>query len=350
MQTDIHHLKAAVLYQTSQPLVIEDGIEIPGLRPGQVLVKVAFSGLCHSQLMEVQGKRGKDTYLPHMLGHEGSGIIVRIGDGVSKVRPGDKVILGWIKGSGMDVPGAQFRKGDVTINAGGVTTFSNYTIVSENRCVPLPEGVPMDIAVLFGCAIPTGAGIVMNRIKPEKGSTMAIFGLGGIGLSALMMAVLYDCSSVIAIDVEDSKLSLAKDIGASHIVNSAKQDPLNAINEITEGKGVDYSIEASGLVKTIEIAFRAVRKFGGLCVFASHPQAGAKIEIDPYDLICGKRIEGSWGGSTNPDSDIPKLAALYRDGSLPLERFLGHRYNLEDINLALADLENRKVLRALIKM
>lgn len=346
----IAKMKAAVLYKTGSPLVVENDIEIPDLQKGQVLVKMAYSGLCHSQLMEVRGKRGKDPYLPHMLGHEGSGTVIRIGDGVSKVRPGDKVILGWIKGSGMDVPGAQFRKGDVTINAGGVTTFSNYTIVSENRCVRLPDGVPMDIAVLFGCAIPTGAGIVMNRIKPEKGSTIAIIGLGGIGLSALMTAALYDCSTVIAVDIEDDKLLLAKDLGATHIINSAKQEPLSAITEITEGKGVDYSIEAAGLVRTIEMAFRAVKKFGGLCVFASHPHAGARIEIDPYDLICGKKIEGSWGGSTIPDLDIPKLASLYLDGRLPLERFIDRRYNLDEINQALNDLESRKVLRALIEI
>lgn len=343
-------MRAAVLYQTGQPLVVENDIEIPELSSGQVLVKIAYSGICHSQLMEAHGKRGSDPYLPHLLGHEGSGTVIKVGEGVSKIEPGDKVILGWIKGAGKDTHGTKYKKGDVIINAGGVTTFSDYAVVSENRCVKLPDGVPMDIAVLFGCAIPTGAGIVINRIKPEKGSSVAIFGLGGIGLSALMSTMLYNCSAVIAVDVEDEKLNLAKELGATYTINSAREEPLKIIETITGGKGVDYSIEAAGLTKTIETAFHAVRKFGGLCVFASHPQAGARIEIDPYDLICGKRIEGSWGGSTDPDNDIPKLAALYKEGKLPLERFLGRKYRLEQINQALDDLENRKVLRALIEM
>lgn len=352
-KTDIkqhNSVKAAVLYKTGQPLVVEEDIEIPELQPGQVLVKVAFSGVCHSQLMEVRGKRGEDRYLPHMLGHEGSGTVLEIGQGVTKAKRGDKVILGWIKGSGMDVPGTKYKKNNITINAGGVTTFSNYTVVSENRCIRLPDGIPMDVAVLFGCAIPTGAGIVVNRIKPKKGASVAIFGLGGIGLSALIATQLYKCSMVIAVDVEDDKLNLAKDFGATHIINSAKQDPVNGIARITEGKGVDYSIEAAGKTKSIEAAFQVVRKFGGCCVFASHPDAGEKIEIDPYDLICGKNIEGSWGGSTNPDLDIPKLASLYSKKKLPLEKFLSHKYKLEQINNALDDLENRKIVRALIEM
>lgn len=343
-------MKAAVLYELNQPLVIEEGIEIPPLQPGQVLVKVAYSGVCHSQLMEARGKRGDDPYLPHLLGHEGSGEVLKTGEGVSKVKPGDKVVLGWIKGSGMDVPGSSYKKGDIIINAGGVTTFSTHTVVSENRCVKIPDSVPLDIAVLFGCAIPTGAGIVINRIKPEKGSTIAVFGLGGIGLSALMATMLYDCSVVIAVDVQDDKLRLAEKFGATHVVNALNEDPLQVIDKVTDGKGLDYCVEAAGLIETIEGAFRSVRKFGGLCVFASHPKYGDKIKIDPHELISGKRLEGSWGGSVDPDRDIPGFADLYREGKLPLEEMLGKSYKLEDINEALDDLESGEIVRALIEM
>lgn len=343
-------MRAAVLYKTGQPLVIEDGIEIPELKIGQVLVKITFSGICHSQLMEVRGKRGEDRFLPHMLGHEGSGTVVEIGEGVAKVKPGDKVIVGWIKGEGMDVSGTKYQKDDMVINAGAVTTFSDYSIISENRCVKLPEGVPLDVAVLFGCAIPTGAGIVINHIKPVKGSKIAIFGLGGIGVSALMATKLYDCSAVIAVDVEDHKLDMARDFGATHTINAEKQNPLEEIMRITGGIGVDYSVEAAGMTKTIETAFHSVRKSGGLCVFASHPEFGEKIELDPHDLISGKRIEGSWGGSSRPDRDIPKLAGLYREGKLPLEKLLNSRYTLAQINQAFDDLEKRKIVRALIEM
>ena len=343
-------MKAAVLYQTGQPLVIEDDIEIPELLTGQVSVKVAFSGVCNSQLKEVRGLRGEDRFLPHMLGHEGAGTVIDIGCGVTKVKPGDKVVLGWIKGEGMDVPGPKYRKNGVVINAGAVTTFSDYTIASENRCVKLPDEFPLDIAVLFGCAIPTGAGIVMNQLRPEKDAVIAIFGLGGIGLSALLALGLYDCSRIIAVDLEDDKLELAEDFGATHIINAARQDPLEEINKITGNRGVDYSIEASGLAETIEIAFRSVRKSGGLCVFASHPQNGVEIKLDPYDLICGRRIEGSWGGESSPDRDIPKLATLYKEGKLQFDKLLSRKYALDEINQALDDLENRRVVRPLIRI
>jgi S-(hydroxymethyl)glutathione dehydrogenase/alcohol dehydrogenase len=266
--------RAAVLYELNKPLRIEE-LEVPPLLSGQVLVKLAYSGVCRSQLMEVRGRRGYDPYLPHLLGHEGSGTVVETGPLISKVKPGDRVVLGWIKGKGMDVPGAKYRKDDGTIiNSGGVTTFSEYSVVSENRCVKLPDGIPMDCAVLFGCAIPTGAGIVMNRVRPVEGSTIAIFGLGGIGMSALMATRLFDCSMVATIDVASDKLKLARDFGATHAINAATQDVLKEVDRITLGKGVDYSVETSGIAHSIELAFRAVRKFGGLCVFASHPPSG----------------------------------------------------------------------------
>jgi S-(hydroxymethyl)glutathione dehydrogenase / alcohol dehydrogenase len=341
--------KAAVLYTLGQPLII-DTVEFPAPAAGQVAVKVAFSGVCLSQLMEARGKRGEDRYLPHLLGHEGSGTVIAIGDGVTKVKVGDRVVLGWIKGSGMDVPGPKVNKDGQIINAGAVTTFSSHTIVSENRCVKLPEGIPMDLAVLFGCAILTGAGIACNQVKPVPGSSVGVFGLGGIGLSALLALALFDCSMVVAVDIEDAKLQLARECGATHTINGNRGDIAREISRLTCGKGLDYAIEASGSTASIETAFEAVRKSGGLCVFASHPPAGEKISLNPHDLISGKRIEGSWGGGCNPDLDIPKFADFYLAGKLPLQRLLGKRYPLEEINHALDDLEQRKITRALITM
>mgnify|MGYP001568001400 FL=1 len=341
-------MKAAVLCELNRPLAVEPDIGIPPLKPGQVLVRVAYSGVCHSQLMEVRGKRGADPYLPHLLGHEGSGYVEDTGPGVSKVQRGDRVILGWIKGRGMEAGGTVYSRGERRINAGGVTTFNEHAVVSENRCVLVPAGVPMDIAVLFGCAIPTGAGIVTNTLCPAPGSSVAVFGLGGVGLSALMATGLYDCAAVIAVDVEDDKLALARDFGASATINARRQDPVAAIYELTGGRGVDCSIEAAGTTASIEQAFRAVRKGGGRCIFASHPPQGESIRLDPYDLICGKRIEGSWGGGCDPDRDVPRFAELYRQGRLPLERLITRRYTLDRINEALDDLETRKVGRPLI--
>ena len=341
-------MKAAVLHTTNIALRVRNDIELPVLCHGQVLVKLAYSGVCHSQLMEARGRRGEDAYLPHLLGHEGSGVVVEIGPDVAKVRSGDRVVLGWIKGSGIEAGGVQYKCPDGILNGGGVTTFNDYAVVSENRCVKVPDGVPMDIAALFGCAVLTGAGIITNSVRPTKGSSIVIFGLGGIGLSALMGLVLFDCEMVIGVDISEDRLRLAEEFGATHTINAAECDPVQAIRDLTDGWGADYTVEAAGRSDTIEKAFNAVRRGGGLCVFASHPSHGSRISLDPFEMICGKQIIGSWGGSSDPDRDIPIYADLYLKGKLPLDRLITHRYSLEEVNQALDDLEQNKVMRPLI--
>lgn len=342
---------AAYLKELGQPLVYSDQVTIPDLLPGQVLVKLAYTGVCHSQLMEARGGRGEDRFLPHMLGHEGSGVVVHVGKGVTKVREGDRVVVGWIKGDGANVPGTQYTLPDGTkINAGGVTTFQKHTVTSENRVSKLPSFVPMEVAALFGCAIPTGAGIVFNTLQPAEGSTIAIWGLGGIGLSALLATRQYKCSKVIAIDVNPEKLQLAREMGATHIINARVDNPYAKVMELTSNTGVDYSVEAAGLTESIEGAFRIVRKGGGQCVFASHPKEGSTIRLDPFELICGKRIMGSWGGDSHPDRDIPKFSKLYQDGHLPLEKFVSKMYKLDQINQAMEDLEEKKIVRAMVEI
>jgi S-(hydroxymethyl)glutathione dehydrogenase/alcohol dehydrogenase len=345
-------MKAAVLSRLGEPLGVMSGIECAAPGCGQVLVKLAYSGVCHSQLMEVRGRRGADAYLPHLLGHEGTGKVIEVGEGVSKVKPNDLVVLGWIKGSGLDGGGVRYRCACMSqdINAGGVTTFNEYALVSENRIVPLPAGVPLDVGVLFGCAVPTGAGIITNDLLPAPGSSIAVFGLGGIGMSALMATMLFECAKVIAVDVSPDKLSLARSFGATHTIDATQTDPIREIHSMTGGLGVDYAVEASGQVSVIEQALESVRRGGGICVFASHPEHGKRISIDPYELICGKQIRGSWGGSSRPDRDIPMFAQLYLEGKLPLEKLITKRYTLDAINEALDDLENNRVGRPLIEI
>ncbi|MBQ4846328.1 zinc-binding dehydrogenase [Pseudoalteromonas sp. MMG005] len=342
-------MKAAVLFKTGEPLKVIEGIEMPPLTKGQVQVKILYSGLCHSQLMEVQGGRGEDKYLPHLLGHEGVGIVEKFGEGITKVEVGDKVVIGWIKGNGLDAPGGKYPHNGYTINSGSATTLCERTIVAENRLVKLPSGFPDKLAILLGCALPTGLGIVFNELQPKPEKSIAIFGLGGIGMSALLAAKLSNPTKLIAVDVSDDKLALARKLGATHVINADLTDPVSEIYNITNNTGVDYSLEAGGTVQTIEQAFESVKDGGGQCVFASHPSNELKVTLEPHAFHRGKSIRGSWGGGSKPDTDIPKFVELYNSGKLNLESLISKKYTLEDINSAVDDLQSHRIIRALIE-
>ncbi|HEV3021384.1 MAG TPA: zinc-binding dehydrogenase [Pirellulales bacterium] len=344
MQTE-----AAVLFELNEPLR-HVTLEVPELRPGQVLVEVAYSGVCHSQLHEIRGRRGPDRFLPHTLGHEGSGVVRAIGRGVEKVRPGDHVVLTWIKGRGRDVPSTTYRARATTINSGALCTFMRHTVTCENRLVPIARDMPLREAALLGCALPTGAGVVLNTAAVSRGASLAVFGVGGIGLCALLAAKLLESHPLVAVDVVEQKLVEAKRLGATHVVNARQRDPVAAIRELTQGRGVDYAIEAAGRRETMEAAFRSVRDQGGLCVLAGNLPQGETIAIDPFDLIRGKRIVGTWGGETRPDDDIPRYVRWFHEGRLPLAELITREYRLDQINEALDDMEQGRVLRALVTM
>jgi len=341
--------RAAVLYENNKPLVIED-LKIPELKPGQVLVKIVYSGICHSQLNEIRGLKGKDKFLPHLLGHEAGGIVEQVSEGVTKVKRGDHVVLSWIKGSGKDIPSTQYcNSKNKIINAGAVTTFSEYSVISENRVTSIASEMPLDKATLLGCAIPTGGGIIMNQIKPAPGSSLAVIGAGGIGLSAILLAHMMNCHPIIAVDINDEKLKLAKKLGATEIINSNKKDFVLAISKLTNGKGIDYAVEAAGFKKTIEESFEVVKWNGGLVVIAGNPPEKEKISLNPFDLK-GKKIIGSWGGLTQPDIDIPRYANLYLAGKMKLDDMITERFKFDDINNAFELLSNGKILgRAIIE-
>lgn len=345
----VAHTEAAVLFSPSK-LICPVTLWIPELQPGQVLVDVAYSGVCHSQLLEIRGKRGPDAFLPHTLGHEGSGTVLEVGAGVTKVKPGDHIVLSWIKGIGADVPSTVYQSAEGPVNSGAISTFMRQTIICENRVAPIPKTMPLREAALLGCAIPTGAGIVFNTAKVSPGSSVAVFGVGGIGLSAVLAASLRQAATIIAVDVFQHKLEQARRVGATHLVDARQQDPVSAIAEVTGGHGVDYAIEAAGLRKTMEAAFQSVRDNGGLCILAGNLPHGGRISIDPFDLIKGKRIVGTWGGETCPDRDIPLYVDLYLSGKLKLDALITHTYRLGEINQAFDDLEQGKVGRALIQM
>lgn len=341
--------KAVVLRSIGKPLTVEE-LTIPNLRSGQVLVRILYTGICHTQLSEIRGLRGEDRYIPHTLGHEGSGIVVEVGADVEKVKPDDRVVISWIKGSGAEVSATQYDSITGKVNSGAVSTFMEYAVISENRLVKIPPEMPMREAALLGCAIPTGAGAILTSemVKGEK--SIAVFGVGGIGLSAIMAAALCNASQIIAIDIHDHKLKLAQDLGATHIINGNQQDVVSKIRSISGGLGVDCAIEAVGLRETMESTFSCVRDFGGLAILAGNPPHGEKIMIDPYDLIRGKRVIGTWGGATVPDRDIPKYVEFFLDGKLPLAKMISHVLKLEQINEALDYLEKGEAGRVVIEL
>ncbi len=340
---------SAVLVGIDQPLELIN-LELPELKPGQVLVDVAYSGVCRSQINEIRGKRGDDPYIPHTLGHEGSGVVVAIGENVTKVSPGDRVVLTWIKADGLDVPGTVYQADIGTVNSGAISTFMQQAVVSENRLVRISDDMPLREAALLGCAIPTGAGIVFHTARLGPKESIAVFGAGGIGLSAIMAAKTLGASQVVAVDVIDEKLDLARSMGATDTINAAKEDVVERLSEITNGKGTDFAIEAAGRTETMEQAFHAVSDGGGLCILAGNAAFGEKINLDPFDFIRGKRLVGSWGGESKPDQDIPKFERMFLEGKLPLGLLITHEYSLLQLNQALEDVEQGKAGRAIIKL
>lgn len=341
--------QAAVLFEIGKPLRLLN-IEIPALKPGQVLVDIAYSGVCHSQLNEARGRKGPDNYLPHALGHEGSGVVHAVGENVTKVKAGDHVVLSWLKGSGADVPGTVYSSAEGKINSGAIATFMRQTVTCENRLTVIPHSMPLKLAALLGCAIPTGAGVIFNTSGLKPNESVAVFGAGGIGLSAVMGAVSIGASPIIAVDILPEKLAKAQELGATHIINANDGDPIAAIRAITGGKGVRVALECAGVVAVMETAFESVTAGGGLCVVAGNPPHGQTIRINPFSLISGKRIVGTWGGESKPDVDIPRYVEMFTSGRLALQSMGTAEYSLEDINHALDDLEGGRVIRAMIRM
>lgn len=339
---------AAILVETGKPLVIDE-LTVPALKPGQVLVELAYSGVCHTQLLEVRGHRGEDRFLPHCLGHEGSGTVVEIGAGVTRVKPGDRVVLSWIKAGGLDVPGTVYDWNGKGVNAGGVTTFGRHSVVSENRLFRVPEGTPMDLAALLGCAAPTGLGAVLNTAQPSPGQSLVVFGAGGVGLCAIMGARVAGCAPIIAVDLHADKLALARELGADHVLQAGEQDIVSEIKRLCPG-GADWAIEATGRPAVMRTALESVRQQGGGTVVIGNAHHGEDLIINPGLLNQGKRLLGTWGGDTQPDRDFPRYLRLIESGRLEFASFLTHRYRLDEVNAALDDLEAGRVLRPILDL
>jgi S-(hydroxymethyl)glutathione dehydrogenase/alcohol dehydrogenase len=338
--------RAAVLVAPNRPLEIME-LRFPELKDGQVLVRNIASGICRSQLMEAKGKRGEDKWLPHLLGHEGVGVVERIGPQVTKVKIGEKVIVGWIVGGGFSSAAPQFlTENGIPVNSGAATTFSEYSVVSENRVYIAPEGFPDEFLPLFGCALLTGGGMALNHFDEKLHRNLLVLGFGGVGSSAAVVLDSFNSTSMVILDESEARRKQAQLMGFSKVYSMEEFESINRDNSIDK---FDLCIESAGTTSTIELGFSLLNKTGRL-VFASHPESGAKISLDPFEMINGKLIFGSFGGGSKPEEDIKTISKLLQESRLNLDYMLGDVFALEDINRAFGQLEMGQPGRPLIRM
>jgi len=327
--------QAAILVAQQKPLVV-DTIQLPEqLEVGQVLVELKVSGICGSQLGEIDGVKGPDRFLPHLMGHEGFAIVLEVGPGVKNVKPGDSVVLHWRPGAGIQADPPKYRWRGQRLNAGWVTTFNRHAVVSENRCTKVPAGTDPEAAALFGCAITTGFGVVENNSRLRMGESVVVFGAGGIGLNIIQAAALISATPIIAVDLHDSRLELARRLGATHTINSAKGDAAELIKQALADQPLDVFIDNTGVPAVIEMGYNLTQREGRV-ILVGVPRLGQNLNVYSLPLHYGKVLSGSQGGECQPDRDIPRYLRLLERGSLQLDRLVSARFPLEEINAAIS--------------
>jgi Zn-dependent alcohol dehydrogenase len=365
----IADMKAAVLYEHGQPLIVEE-VELAPPQAGEVRVRVAAAGVCHSDYHYMRGDLTGN--LPCVLGHEGAGVVEAIGAGVARVAPGDHVVLLWRTSCGeceycssgrpnLCPVGAALRRtgrlfdGTSRLSKGGsevfhflgVSCFAEDVVCSERAVLTVPQGVPLQVAALVGCSVMTGVGAVVNTARVEPGSTVLIIGAGGVGLCAVMGAVLAGAARIIAADVNPAKLELATAFGATDIIDGSREDVVAAVQELSGG-GVDYAFEVIGLAATVNQAVRALRSGGTAVAIGVAPQ-GAEALVPLGELVSQeKTLKGSIYGSTRPQKDFPRLFDLYRRGRLPLDRLVTREWPLAEVNEAYEALLAGTVARSVL--
>lgn len=349
----IKKTKAAILAKSCSPLIIDE-IEFPhSLDYGQVLVKVLYTSICGSQLGEIDAKKGVDNYLPHLLGHEACARVMQCGQGVKHVQENDLVVLHWRKGLGIEANPASYMWKGQKVNSGWVTTFSEYSIISENRMTKVPENSPLELLPLLGCAVTTGMGVIVNDAKVRIGESIVIFGAGGVGLNVVQAAYMAGAYPIIAIDLFDNRLELAQKLGASHIINGNKEDAIKNIREILaeygQANGADICIDNTGNTKIIAQAYELAHAQGRI-ICVGVPIYDDKINIYTLPLHFGKSITGSHGGGTIPHEDIPRYLKLMHAGKLDLSPFITESYELSEINTAIENMRNGSLVgRCILK-
>ena len=332
-------MQAAILAIQGEPLVI-DSVQLPSnLSPGQVLVRVHYTSVCGSQVAMIDGKRGKDPYLPHLLGHEGSGTVEEVGPGVRTVVEGDHVVLHCGIGEGIESETSNYRWKGKHLNAGWVTTFNQYAVVSENRLTAIPPDFNLSLAPLFGCAVLTGLGAI-GKAGIEPGSSVVILGAGGVGLNLIQGAALVSAYPIVSVDIADAKLHLARQLGATHCINPQRRDLTREIPRIVGDALADVVIDSTGHVEMLETAYQLTRT-DGVTMLISGPKAGYNVSLNPEPLHFGRTVTGFQVITEScPHRQIPRHIKLANAGKLKLKELITESASLDDINTVVEKMRN----------
>jgi aryl-alcohol dehydrogenase len=361
-------IKAAVVREKGGPFLLEE-IELDEPRDDEILVRIVSSGLCHTDL--VARMQYLPIPLPGVFGHEGAGIVEKVGAQVTKVKPGDHVATSYMScgvcpACTMARPGwcTEFRRlnfggrrrdGTAPMTKGGETvygsffgqsTFATHALVTERNTVKVRPDVPLEILSPMGCGIQTGAGGVFNSLKPEPGSNIVVFGIGPVGLSAIMAAVISGCTSIIAVDIQEGRLQLAKEFGATDVINSSQADAVEEIRKLTGG-GAQYTLECTGIPAVFRQSVDCLR-MGGVCGLIGVAPVGVEAKLEMQTILDGRTIKGVVEGDSVSDLFIPQLIEFYRLGRFPFDRLLTF-YPFDKINEAVEDAEKGKVMKAVLK-
>jgi alcohol dehydrogenase len=365
----LSHMGATHPYADSRPLRIVD-VELQPPGPGEVLIRIAAAGLCHSDLSVINGDRPRP--LPMALGHEASAVVEQVGEGIHDLQVGDHVVVVFMPSCGHCLPCAEGRpalcepgaaaNGAGTLLSGarrishvgqsvhhhlGCSVFAEHAVVSRHSLVRIDKDVPLVDAALFGCAVLTGMGAVINTARISAGASVAVIGLGGVGLAALLGAHAAGARQIIAVDLSDEKLAHAIELGATHAVNASDPDAREKIRRLS-GAGVEYAFEFAGSTRALDLAY-AITARGGTTVTAGLPPPSATFALSPVSLVAEERtLKGSYIGTCVPSRDIPRYLSLYRQGRLPVNRLLSGTLPLDDINQAFDQLHSGQAIRLVV--
>lgn len=323
------HFKAAILEKSKSPLIVDEVSVNTELLPGQILVKLKYSGICGKQVEEVDAHFGLDRFLPHLLGHEGSGIVVAVGESVSKVTEGDRVILHWMNGSGIPAASGEYHWAGKKLNAGQLTTFNEFAVVPEIKLTKIPKNSNLVHAAMLGCGLSTGFGAVFNESKPSSQSKVVVWGCGGVGLSVVIACRVLGISEILVVDRSDLALARASNCGAKDFFDLKRSEEGELFKKF--GGSFDFGYVCTGDPLAISLCHRLMRDNSSLFVVGV-PPPNQSIAIDPLMLHKRKMITGSYGGSIIPERDLQNYLEIISSKSFPMKYFKGETINLDEIN------------------